>query len=138
MQASLKWQDGLTFVGQNDSGHTVMVTNDRDEQGERTGISPIQLTALSLGGCTAMDVISILKKKRQAVSDFEVVVRTERVEEYPRVWSQAEIEFIVRGKDIDPAAVERAIELSAEKYCSVSNMLRQGVEISHSYKIIEA
>ena len=138
MQASLKWQDGLTFVGQNDSGHTVMVTNDRDEQGERTGISPIQLTALSLGGCTAMDVISILKKKRQAVSAFEVVVHTERVEEYPRVWSQAEIEFIVTGKDIDPAAVERAIELSAEKYCSVSNMLRHGVEISHSYKIIEA
>ena len=137
MQANLKWQDGLTFIGQNDSGHAVELTNDRDEQGERTGISPIQLTALSLGGCTAMDVISILKKKRQAVSGFEVVVNTERVEEHPRVWSQAEIEFIVTGKDIDPAAVERAIELSAEKYCSVSNMLRHGVDISHSYKIIE-
>jgi putative redox protein len=93
--------------------------------------------ALSVGACTAMDVISILEKKRQEVSAFEVQVHTEKMEAYPQIWSKLEIEYILTGKEIDPAAVERAIQLSADKYCPAQNMLKDVVDIQHNYKILE-
>lgn len=138
MEMTLNWQEGLSFVGSNQLGHTVLMNNDQDENGTRKGFSPIELTAISLGGCTGMDVISILQKKRQDVHNLEIKVRTERVEEHPRVWSLVEIKYIVTGKDVDPAAVERSIQLSMENYCPVQNMLKHAVKISSSFEIIPA
>jgi putative redox protein len=137
MQVQLDWKEGLSFSGSTASGFSLETSNDQDENGEKKGIIPLELMALSLGGCTGMDVISILQKKRQEVSAFEVKVNTSQVERHPRVWSQVEIEYIVTGKNIDPIAVERAIFLSADKYCPTQNMLKKAVEIDHSFQIIE-
>jgi len=137
MDMKLDWQEGLRFIGSNESGHTVVINNDLDEKGNKKGFSPVELTAISMGGCTGMDVISILKKKRQDVHALEIKIHTERVEKHPRVWSEAVITYIVTGKNIDPKAVERAIQLSVENYCAVHNMLKQAVSISNRYEIID-
>jgi putative redox protein len=97
----------------------------------------MELLAISLAGCTAMDVISILQKKKQEVSGFEVRVHTRRAQEYPKVYTHARVEYLIEGKKIDPVAVERAIELSFTKYCPVQAMLSKAVEIEHSYQITE-
>ncbi|MEJ2756997.1 MAG: OsmC family protein [Anaerolineales bacterium] len=102
------------------------------------GFRPMELLAMGLAGCTAMDVISILKKKRQNVVDFEVKVHTEKAEQYPKVWTKAVIEYVVTGSGVDPAAVERAMQLSRETYCPAQNMLGQAVNIETKYTIIEA
>lgn len=135
MYANVKWQNGLAFTGSAQSGFEVPLSSGE----ENTGFRPLELLAVGLAGCTGMDVISILEKKRQQVTDFEVGVEIlERAETHPKMWKRAKIHFTVTGKNIDPAAVERAIELSKNKYCSASAMLGQAVNIEHEYKIIEA
>ncbi|NUM46990.1 MAG: OsmC family protein [Anaerolineales bacterium] len=135
MYASVKWHNGLVFTGNAQSGFEVPLSSGE----ENTGFRPLELLAVGLAGCTGMDVISILEKKRQAVVDFQVNVEIlDRAETYPKVWTRAKIEYIVTGKNIDPAAVERAIELSSTKYCSASGMLEKAVQIEHVFKIIEA
>ncbi|MDA1329647.1 MAG: osmotically inducible protein OsmC [Chloroflexi bacterium] len=135
---NLNWQDGLTFAGKAESGITLTASNDQDEMGKAQGFKPLELLALGVGACTGMDVVSILQKKRQQVSALEVKVTTERAELHPRVWTEVKVHYTITGKDIDPAAVERAIFLSAEKYCASQNMIKITVEIQHEYKIIEA
>lgn len=137
MDIKLDWQEGLSFTASNEFGHSVVINNDRDEKGKKKGFSPTELTAISMGGCTGLDVISILQKKRQDVHDLEIKVHTERVKEHPRVWSSVEITYVVTGKNIDPAAVERSIQLSMDNYCAVQNMLKQAVEIKSRFEIIE-
>ncbi len=137
MVMKLAWQDGLNFEGSDELGHSVLISNEKDEDGERKSFSPIQMVALGLGGCGAMDVISILRKKKQDVHALEISVDSTRVETHPRVWTHVKITYVVTGKNIDPAAVERSINISAEKYCSVHNMLNKAVEISHSFEIVE-
>jgi putative redox protein len=135
MYASVKWHNGLVFTGNAQSGFEVPLSSGEENMGFR----PLELLAVGLAGCTGMDVISILEKKRQAVVDFQVNVEIlDRAETYPKIWTRAKIEYIVTGKNIDPAAVERAIELSSTKYCSASGMLEKAVQIEHVFKIIEA
>lgn len=138
MQLSLNWKKDLTFTSTVPDGHSLVVSNDADESGQRPGFAPLELMALSVAGCTGMDVISILQKKRQQVSALELRIHTERAERHPRVWTRVKIEYLITGKDIDPQAVERSIQLSAEKYCSAQNMINKAVPIEHSYQIIAA
>jgi putative redox protein len=138
MDVNLTWKTGLAFTGlAEENGYSLDLDAYKDVGGEESGFSPMQLLALGLGGCTATDVISILQKKRQDVKAFQVQVHTERAGEHPRVWTQAMITYIITGAAIDPAAVERAIQLSAEKYCPAQNMLKQAVQIQHEYKLVE-
>lgn len=129
-----RWVKNLQFVGTDSGGHSVVMD---PPTGENTGMRPAQMVLLALAGCTAMDVISILQKKREKVIDFEVKVTGTRLPEHPKAWVKAHIEYIVRGHDIDPAAVERAIELSHTKYCAVHATLEGKVEMTHSVTIEE-
>ncbi|MEX2143529.1 MAG: OsmC family protein [Anaerolineales bacterium] len=134
-QVALDWKQGLSFSGNAPDGFTVDLDAEVGVGGAGGGFSPLELLALGLGGCTGMDVISILKKKRQDVTAFEVRVKTERAAEHPKVWTQVLVEYYVTGKNIDPQAVERAIQLSANKYCPAQNMLNKAVRIETRYEI---
>ena len=136
MQVSLDWKRGLEFSGTAPTGFTIDMSSHEDG-GPKDDVSPVQLVALGLGGCTAMDVIAILQKKKQDVRSFHVRVTTQRKEDHPKVWTHALIEYFVTGSGIDPAAVERAIQLSHDKYCPVQNMLKASVEIESRYEIKE-
>lgn len=136
MSTKVSWMgEGLTFIGTADTGIEVNLASSLDEG--KSGFKPMELMGISLAGCTAIDVLSILEKKRQAVTDFEVRVHTRKAEDFPRVWTWVQIEYLITGSDIDPEAVERAISLSAEKYCPIQNMINKTVDIECTYKIIE-
>ncbi|MEW6568359.1 MAG: OsmC family protein [Chloroflexota bacterium] len=137
MKATVTWDHGLTFVGSADSGFTVTLGGDPGVGGEGDGFRPMELIAVGLAGCTAMDVISILKKKRQEVTGFEVVVHADLAADHPKAFTHIVVEYNLRGRRIDPAAVERAIELSRTKYCPAQAMLAQAVPIEHNYRIVE-
>ncbi|HZW04206.1 MAG TPA: OsmC family protein [Anaerolineaceae bacterium] len=139
MEAKVTWmKHNLQFEGTADSGFDITLDTRRDQGGDESGFRPIELLAVGLAGCTAMDVISILKKKGQDVTDFQVLAHVQRAEAHPRRMTHVELEYVVSGHQIDPAAVERAIQLSEEKYCSASATLRPGVPIEHKYRIIDA
>ncbi len=136
MDAKATWKkEGLVFDGTADTGVVVPLASGMDEGAE--GFRPMELLGVGLAGCTGMDVISILQKKRQQVFDFEVIVHTKSADEHPHVWTWVQIEYIVTGHDIDPKAVERAMQLSADRYCPAQNMINKAVEIELTYKIIE-
>lgn len=135
MQGKVIWKNGLAFDGLSDSGFALNLDASVEHGGANTGMRPMELILLGLAGCTGMDVISILQKKRQAVDHFEVRVTADRAEEHPRVFTAIEIEYLVRGTAIDPAAVARAVELSETKYCSVQAMLGKAVPITHRITI---
>ncbi|GIK72970.1 MAG: peroxiredoxin [Chloroflexota bacterium] len=137
MKAKVTWQGGMQFEGTADSGHTLVLDAAPEVGGANNGFRPMELMALSLAGCTAMDVISILRKKRQEVSGFEVKVDASRASEHPHVFTAMTVTYVLRGKGIDPAAVERAIKLSEEKYCPAQAMLRQAAPITLQYEIVE-
>ncbi len=132
------WKGDMSFESTGRKGARVAMDTTADFGGHDEGFSPMELLLIALAGCTAMDVISILKKKRQDVVDFEIVTRGVRADEHPRVYTEIEIEFIVRGRNVDPQAVARAIELSETKYCSVSNMLNKAAKLTTSYRVEEA
>ncbi len=138
MNADLTWHGGLSFTGTADSGFTVNLGGDPEVGGANDGFRPMELMAVSLGGCTAMDVISILRKKRQDVTDFEVKVHTERAERHPKVFTSAVIEYLVTGHNVEEKAVVRSIELSATRYCPAQGMLDKVIPIRLLYKIYEA
>ena len=137
MQASVVWSKGMSFTGTADSGHIVALGTDPGVGGDDDGLRPMELMAISLAGCTAMDVISILRKKRTDVTGFEVKVDGDRAAEHPKVFTAFNIHYLVRGHNIDPAAVERAMELSRTKYCPAQAMLGQIAAITLSYEIVE-
>ncbi|MBO9393762.1 OsmC family protein [Caldilinea sp.] len=137
MQAKVTWRGGMEFEGTADSGHTLTLDAAPEVGGADKGFRPMELMAISLAGCTAMDVISILRKKRQEVTGFEVKVNAERATEHPHVFTAMEVTYVVRGRNIDPAAVERAIQLSEEKYCPAQAMLRKAAPITLKYEIVE-
>lgn len=137
MEAKAIWKHGLSFTGTADSGFNVALGSKPVVGGDNDGFRPIELIAIGLAGCTAMDVISILIKKRQNVTNFEVHVQAERAEEHPKVFTHVLIKYIVEGKNIDKTAVERAIELSTTKYCPSHAMLKMAVDIDHMHEIIE-
>jgi len=136
MDAKVTWKkEGLMFSATADSGGQIDLASKLD--GDGNGFRPMELLAMGLAGCTAMDVISILQKKRMDVVDFEVKVHTEKAQDYPQIWTVAELEYIVTGRNIDPKAVERAMELSKQTYCPAQNMLSKAVEIQTKYTIVE-
>lgn len=137
MEARAIWKQGLSFTGTADSGFEVSLGSEPEVGGDNDGFRPIELIAIGLAGCTAMDVISILEKKRQVVTGFEVQVHVERAEEHPKVFTHVLIKYLVEGKNISQAAVERAIELSTTKYCPSHAMLKKAVDIDHTYEIKE-
>lgn len=137
MNASVIWTHDLSFVGSADSGFTVNLSADPSVGGSNDGLRPMELLAIGLAGCTAMDVLSILKKKRQDVTGFEVKVRAERAPDHPKVFTNILVEYVVRGRGVAPEAVERAIELSETKYCPAQGMLGRVAPIQHTYRIIE-
>ena len=138
MNATVKWHKGLTFTGQADSGFSVPLGGSPSAGGDDDGFRPMELIATGLAGCTAMDTISILQKKRQDVTAFEVNVSAERAEEHPRVFTHIKIDYQITGHAVDEKAVLRAIELSAERYCPAQGMLSQIVPIDLVYQIFEA
>jgi putative redox protein len=133
VEARVTWVQDRRFIGQSSSGHGVVV----DGSAEKLGPSPMELVLIGLVGCTAYDVASILEKKRQVVTGLEVSASAERAAEPPRVYTAIEVEYVVRGRDIKAKAVEDAIQLSEEKYCSVSIMLGKTARITTSYRIEE-
>ena len=136
MEARVIWDHkGMQFDGCADSGSRVHLASALDEG--QAGFRPMELLGIGLAGCTAMDVISILMKKQQNVLDFEVIVHTTNAEEHPKVWNWVQIEYIVTGRNIDPHAVERAMELSSQKYCPAQNMISKAVNIELVYRIVE-
>lgn len=138
MDARVIWNDGLSFTGTADSGFNIGLDGKAEAGGAEDGFRPIELMAISLGGCTAMDVISILQKKRQEITAFEVKVHAPRTEDHPKVITSAVIEYLVTGRGVSAQAVERAIELSATRYCPAQAMLGQIFPIELKYSIYEA
>ncbi len=138
MQATIHWDHGLSFAGSADSGHVVNLGGDPSVGGDDDGPRPMELILLGLIGCTGMDVISILQKKRLDVTGFEVKASAERAAEHPKVFTSATITYVVTGREIDPRAVERAIELSEQRYCPAQAMLAQVMPIELNYEIHEA
>lgn len=139
MKAQIKWVDGAMFLGESGSGHTLVMDGPPDAGGRNMGVRPMETVLIGLGGCASYDVVSILKKSRQDIRDVHTELEAERADSEPKVFTRIHIRFVVSGKNLKEAHVKRAVELSAEKYCSASIMLtRGGVEISHDYQIIEA
>jgi len=137
MNATVNWKENMTFVGTPDSGFTVLMDTDPSVGGTNSGVRPMEMIALGLAGCTAMDVISILRKKQLDVTQFEVKVDAPRSEEHPKVFTSAVITYLVTGRDITESAVLRAIELSATKYCPAQIMLGQAFPMDLHYEIYE-
>lgn len=138
MQATVKWVDGAMFLGESGSGHAVVMDGPPDHGGRNMGVRPMEMLLLGLGGCASFDVISILQKSRQQVRDCRVEIQATRADAVPAVFEKIEMVFVVEGKNLKEAQVKRAVELSAEKYCSASIMLEAaGVEISHRYEVKE-
>lgn len=133
MNASVTWVEDRRFVGSASSGHAIVL----DGSAEKQGSSPMELLLIGMAGCTAYDVISILEKKRQQVTALRVSARAERAEDPPRVYTKIDIEYLLRGRGIKPKAVEDAIRLSKETYCSASIMLAKTAQITTSYRIEE-
>ncbi len=137
MRARVKLVDGMMFVGESGSGHAVVMDGAPEYGGRNLGIRPMEMLLIGLGGCTAFDVVQILRKGREQVSDCEVEVTAERAEADPKVFTKIHVDYRVRGKDLAPAKVERAIQLSKEKYCSASIMLGAVAEITHSWTAVD-
>ena len=137
MDAKVTWKEGMSFTGSSDTGFDVPLGAEPEAGGTDDGFHPIELMAVSLAGCTAMDVISILKKKQQDVRAFEVQVHAKRAEEHPKVFTQALITYLATGHGVDEAALRRAIELSATKYCPAQAMLGKVMPIEMKYEIYE-
>jgi len=138
VEAKITMIEGMELKGEASSGHNVTMDTDEAYGGRNAGFRPMELILVGLGGCTGMDVLSILRKKRQNLTGLEIRVKGERAESHPKVYRVIEVEYIVKGKGISEEAVKRAIQLSEEKYCSVEAMLRPQVRITSSYRIIES
>ncbi len=137
MKARVKLVDGMMFVGESGSGHAVVMDGAPEYGGRNLGIRPMEMLLIGLGGCTAFDVVQILRKGREQVTDCEVEVTAERAETDPKIFTKIHVDYRVRGKDLAPAKVERAIQLSKEKYCSASIMLGAVAEITHSWTALD-
>ncbi|WP_280546057.1 OsmC family protein [Halomonas sp. 11-S5] len=138
MKASVKWTDGRQFVAESGSGHSVVIDGPPDHGGRNTGPRPMEMLLMGMGACTSFDVLNILDKARANVTDCVASLEAERTDEVPSVFTKIHVHFTVSGKGLKEKQVARAVELSAEKYCSASIMLvKGGVEITHSFTIVE-
>ncbi|MDP2903432.1 MAG: OsmC family protein [Methylovulum sp.] len=137
MQATVKWVDGVMFVGETGSGHAVIMDGPPEHGGRNMGIRPMEMILLGVGGCSSFDVVQILQKGRNNMVSCVTEVSAERVDAIPSVFSKIHLHFVVSGRDLKASAVERAVKLSAEKYCSATIMLGKSVEITHDFEVIE-
>tara|TARA_B100000745_G_scaffold244454_1_gene166678 strand:- start:46 stop:459 length:414 start_codon:yes stop_codon:yes gene_type:complete len=137
MNISVEWIDGMLMVGKSDSGHAIVMDGPPEIGGENLGVRPMEMLLLGMTGCTVIDVISTLKKMREDVVDCQTQVSADRSEEYPKVFTNIHVHFVLRGKQLNPLKVDKAIKLSAEKYCSASIMIGKTAIITHDYEIIE-
>lgn len=138
MKARVQWLNGRTFVGEADSGHAVVMDGAPEAGGRNLGFRPMEMLLLGLGGCTAFDVVMILEKGREQVTGLDIEVDGARAAEDPKVFTHVKITYKVKGRHLKPAAVERAVKLSAEKYCSASKMFEKSATIEHAWVIEEA
>ncbi len=138
MKARVKWLEGMTLVGEAGSGHAVVMDAAPAVGGRDLGVRPMEMLLLGMGGCTAIDVLHILQKGRQAVTDCVVELEAERAETDPKVFTRIQVHYIVTGRGLNEAQVKRAIALSAEKYCSASVMLGKTAAITHTWEVREA
>ena len=136
MKCRVKWLDHMSFVGESDSGHSVVMDGAPEAGGRDLGVRPMEMLLLGLGGCTAFDVVSILHKSRQKIVDCEAEIEAERATEIPKVFTKIHVHFIVSGRDLDPDKVRKAVALSADKYCSASKMLEKAAEITHDFEVV--
>jgi len=135
MKARIKWVEDATFLGESGSGHAVVMDGPPENGGRNLGVRPMEMLLLGMGGCASFDVVHILKKARQPISDCVAEISAERADEEPKVFTKIHIHFIVTGNNLKEKQVERAVSLSAEKYCSASIMLGKMAEISHDFEI---
>ena len=137
MNVSVNWVDGMLMVGKSHSGHSITMDGPPEIGGDNLGVRPMEMLLLGVAGCTMIDVITTLKKMRQDLTNCETKLSAERADEHPKVFTDIHIQFIVKGQDLDPKKVEKAITLSAEKYCSASIMLGKTASITHDFEIVE-
>ncbi|MDH5632371.1 MAG: OsmC family protein [Gammaproteobacteria bacterium] len=137
MKASIEWTGDAGFMGKTGSGHSVQMDGPPDHGGKNLGPRPMEMLLLGLGGCAAFDVTLILRRGRQEIMACRAEIEAERAEEDPKVFTRIHMHFVIEGRDVDPKRVERAISLSAEKYCSASIMLAKTATISHDFEIVE-
>lgn len=135
MQVRVKWTEGMTFVGESGSGHAIVIDGPPDIGGRDLGMRPMELMLMSVGACSAVDVMLILRKARQPVADCYVEVQGQRAETDPKVFTDIHLHFVVIGDALKEGQVERAVKLSAEKYCSASLMLSKAATVTHDYEI---
>nr|VFJ93044.1 MAG: putative redox protein [Candidatus Kentron sp. LFY] len=136
MKARIKWVEQATFLGESGSGHTVVMDGAPEVGGRNLGVRPMEAILLGLGGCTAFDVVSILRKARQPVDDCVVDIEAERASSPPKVFTRIHIHYRIIGQGVSEERVERAIALSTEKYCSATIMLGKAAEITHDYEVV--
>ena len=135
MRARVKWLDHMSFVGESGSGHSVVMDGAPEVGGRDLGVRPMEMLLLGLGGCASFDVVLILQKARQNITDCQVEVSAERSDDIPKVFTKIHLQFTVEGNGLSEARVSRAVSLSAEKYCSASKMLEKSAEITHGFTI---
>lgn len=137
MKARVQWLDGRAFVGESGSGHAVVMDGAPEAGGRNVGVRPMEMLLLGLGGCTAFDVVMILERMREKVTGLDIALEAERAAEDPKVFTHVKLIYKITGRGLKPANVERAVALSAEKYCSASAMFEKTAKIEHSFEIIE-
>lgn len=137
MKATVKWLDNMSFVGESGSGHSVVMDGPPDDGGRNMGVRPMEMVLLGMGGCTAFDVILILQRARQNVTDCHIELEAQRATDVPKVFTKIHLKYFIKGKNLDEKKVKRAVTMTAEKYCSVSIMLSGSVEITHETIITE-
>lgn len=138
MKARIKWVEQASFLAESGSGHAILLDGPPEAGGRNLGPRPMELLLMGTGGCTAFDVVHILKKSRQPIVDCVVEIDAERAETDPKIYTRIHFHFIVTGKGLKPEKVEQAIKLSKDKYCSASIMLGKTAEITHDFVVIEA
>lgn len=137
MKARVQWLDGRAFVGESGSGHAVVMDGAPESGGRNIGVRPMEMLLLGLGGCTAFDIVMILERMREKVTGLDIALEAERAGEDPKVFTHVKLIYKVTGRNLKPANVERAVNLSAEKYCSATAMFEKTAKIEHSFEIIE-
>jgi putative redox protein len=137
MNTTVRWIDGMMMVGESASGHAIIMDGPEDLGGKNLGVRPMEMLLLGMGGCTTVDVVSTLKKMRELVNDCRVEILAARADEHPKVFTKIHLNFIINGSNLDEKKVEKAISLSADKYCSASIMLGKVADITHDFTINE-
>ncbi|WP_020166793.1 MULTISPECIES: OsmC family protein [Methylotenera] len=135
MKVRIKWVEDVSFVGESETGHAVVLDGAPENGGRNIGMRPMEMLLIGMGACTAFDVVTILKKSRQPIVDCVAEIAAERAAEIPKVFTKIHVHFVITGNNLNETQVERAVKLSAEKYCSASIMLSKSVEITHDYEI---